>query len=137
MENKTQPPFVFKISFEITYDMFEIILVGALEGGSNYWYQLHTDEFRKDLVGSNDEPLSTRIAMTLFTKPDFKMNVYDVESEEDVALGVLTQESMLEAFQIIHTKWNWHFNNLVTDNHDAETSDVFFQVAIMKDIVFG
>jgi hypothetical protein len=30
-----------------------------------------------------------------------------------------------------------HFKNLATDNEDAETADVFMQLAVMGEIVFG
>ena len=30
-----------------------------------------------------------------------------------------------------------HFKNIATDNEDAETADVFMQLAVMGEIVFG
>jgi hypothetical protein len=30
-----------------------------------------------------------------------------------------------------------HFKNLATDNEDEETADVFLQLAVMGEIVFG
>jgi hypothetical protein len=44
---------------------------------------------------------------------------------------------MLKAFQIVAEKYSWHYNNLINESDDSETSDVFFQVATMGEIVFG
>lgn len=30
-----------------------------------------------------------------------------------------------------------HWTNFVTENHDAETADVFLQLVVLKDIVYG
>jgi hypothetical protein len=126
-----------KIEKQITQQHFESIIVGALEGGSNYWYDLKPDEFRSQLSESTDgEPISMRIAEALYNNPEFKMNVYDVEDEGEL-LGTVTQESMLDGLVIAALDYDWHFNNLMVENDDAETADVMFQLATMKDIVFG
>ena len=126
-----------KIEKQITQQHFESIIVGALEGGSNYWYDLKPDEFESQLSESTkDEPLSMRIAEALYTNPEFKMNVYDYEDEGEL-LGTVTQESMLSGLVIAALDYDWHFNNLMSEHDDAETADVMFQLAAMKDIVFG
>ena len=126
-----------KIEKQITLGHFESIIVGALEGGSNYWYDLKPDEFRSQLSESTEgEPISMRIAKALYDNPEFKMNVYDAEDEGEL-LGTVTQESMLDGLIIAALDYDWHFNNLMTENDDAETADVMFQLATMKDIVFG
>ena len=82
------------INKEITLDHFESVIINALEGGSNYWYWLETDEFESQLnQDKEDEPLTVRIAEALFNNPEFKMNVYDAEDETEL-LGTVTQESM-------------------------------------------
>jgi hypothetical protein len=126
-----------KIEKQITQQHFESIIVGALEGGSNYWYDLKLDEFKSQLSESTkDESLSMRIAEALYTNPEFKMNVYDYEDEGEL-LGTVTQESMLDGLVIAALDYDWHFNNLMSEHDDAETADVMFQLAAMKDIVFG
>jgi hypothetical protein len=119
---------------QITQDDFENIIVGALEGGSNYWYCLGDNLPPKD---SDRTPLSTRIATKLFTDPDYKLPIHDIEDPEGEPLGYITQQSMLDAYGIVAEKWPSHFSDMIGDNHDACTADVFFQVAVMGDIVFG
>lgn len=131
MENKT---LTVQINQEVTLEHFETIIAGALEGGSNYWYSLGEGIPPRD---ENQTPLSTRIAHHLFNDPTYKIQIMDAEDEEGEPLGYVTQESMLNAFQIISKQYPWHYNNLISENDDAETADVFFQVATMGEIVFG
>lgn len=34
-------------------------------------------------------------------------------------------------------KWPRHFGNFISENEDAETGDVFIQLALLGDIVYG
>jgi hypothetical protein len=121
---------------EITVDHFETIIVGALEGGSNYWYELNVDEFKTQLLGENNEPLSSRIAKTLYDNSKFQMNVYDIENEGEL-LGTVTQESMLRAIEITHEEYPDTYYELIEGQDDANTADVLFQIAAMGEITFG
>lgn len=125
------------IEKQITQQHFESIIVGALEGGSNYWYWMVPDEFRSQLSESTKgEPLSMRIAEALYNDPEFKMNVYDTEDANEL-LGTVTQQTMLNALATAADIYPNHFNDLMNEYDDAETSDVLFQLATMKGIVFG
>lgn len=122
---------------KITQQHFESIIVGALEGGSNYWYWLVPEEFKSQLSESTKgEPLSIRITEALYNNPEFKMNVYDAEDANEL-LGTVTQQTMLNALAMAADSYPDHFNDLMNEYDDAGTSDVLFQLATMKDIVFG
>jgi len=120
----------------VSFDHFENIIVGALEGGSNYWYELNVAEFRNTLKGEKGEPISTRIAQSLYEDPTFKMNVYDIEEEGEL-LGTVTQESILNAIKTANEKHSDVFYDLFEGSWDANTADVLFQLATMGEIVFG
>ncbi len=121
---------------QITQDDFENIIVTALEGGSNYWYSLGEGIPPKDNKGT---PLAVRIAERIFNDSNYKLPIHDIEDEEGEPLGYLSQQSLLDAYGIISEKWPTHFHNMTSEDgdYDAETADVFFQVAVMGDIVFG
>ena len=120
----------------ISLNHFEDIIVTALEGGSNYWYELDVDEFRKDLELEDGEPLSTRIAKSLFENPNFKMNVYDIEEPGEI-LGTVTQKSMLTAIETAYYDYNHIYNDMMEGTGDADTTDMLFQLATMGEITFG
>ena len=125
-----------KIDQPITLEHFEEIIVTALEGGSNYWYELNVNEFNTELELEASEPISTRIAKTLYEKPEFKMNVYDVENPEEL-LGTVTQKSMLKAIELAQKDYNNVFYDLMDGTGDVDTADVLFQLATMEELVFG
>ena len=72
------------------------------------------------------------------------IKVYDAENPTDY-LGLLCLENISAALNYMANfkdkkgknipKRHWH--NLIQDNADAETADVFLQLAVMGEIVFG
>ena len=124
------------ISQNISLEHFEEIIVTALEGGSNYWYSLSPNDFEDNLEGKKEEPLSSRIAKTLYNDPKFQMKVYDVE-EDNFELGIVSQESMLKAIEIAYEKYNWVYEDLIQGNGDADTADALFQLATLGELVYG
>lgn len=115
------------------------MLVGALEGGSNYWYWLDGENLWNDDRRA-DEYLESRIIRKLWDEGQ-SLTVYDKEewyaSEELVELGTMTKESILEAFTLMYDDYPRHYVDLLNQNDDATTADVWFQLAVMKDVVYG
>jgi hypothetical protein len=116
------------IKIEITKEIFEDIIVTALEGGSNYWYLL------KDNLPKNkdNEPLSIRISNMLWDNIEYKLPVYDIENEDEL-LGYLSQESLINTLQQNPEK----LSCFLEGNYDADDADYIFQIAIMGEVVFG
>jgi hypothetical protein len=124
------------ITMPVSYEVFENIIVTALEGGSNYWYLLgDLDPVRAWCKKNNikDEPMTIKIAMALFNDPEFMLDVYDVENEDDV-LGTITQASLLKAMASRPEEALKFINE---DDYDAYTADTLFQTAVMGEVVFG
>jgi hypothetical protein len=126
--------FQINIPVTITEEQIENIIVGALEGGSNYWYLIGEGIPPQDESGRT---MSERITHEIINNPEYKLAIHDLEDEEGEPLGYLTQEGMIKAFEIVATNYNWHYQNLINEEDDAETHDVFFQCAVMGEIVFG
>jgi hypothetical protein len=129
-----------KITIDLTQEMFENVIVTALEGGSNYWYEINVDEFRSKLPikAGRYNALTEKIAKALFTDPTFEMKVYDIENPEEV-LGIVTQASMVKAFEIASKNYVTQFGNITNEDgdYDADDADVLFQLAVMGEVVFG
>lgn len=113
-------------------EYIEYLLTDALEGGSNYWYYLRNE----DLPSKKPGVLMVDAILLSLTKENGSLDVYDAEDEDEL-LGKLTLESMLGAFDLMEQNWPSHYDDLLNDNADASTADVWFQLAVMKDIVFG
>lgn len=118
------------------HQLFEDLIVTALEGGSNYWY--HLGIIRDGLEEYKDEnKLYLSEAVARYALQDYGVvPIYDYENPED-HLGDLTKESMYEAFKIMKRDYDQHYWDARSENWDADTADVFFQLAVMGEIVFG
>lgn len=140
METIKESGFDVVTKTRITEEEISAVVVTAMEGGSNYWYFVDTKESKglppKKNDGSISDCLTMRISKALAEDPNFSMPVRDIENREDV-LGVLSQESMKKAFEIAAKEYPRAFQNIMTDNGDAEDADIIFQLAVMGELVFG
>ena len=123
-----------KLNMEITEEHLSNWFCGALEGGSNYWYLLN-DIDRKNFI--KGEPLVENLAKSFMANPDYKLNVYDIESDEEDLLGSVTLENIEYALTLMQVHYPELFEDLVHGDADADSCDVWFQLATMQDVVFG
>jgi len=109
------------------------LITTAIEGGSNYWASFKFPDNWKEKSQS-------------YAEIPFKgenIAVYDIETGE--LLGYLNSASIKVGLQLMADRKDLkgkpvparHFKNLATDNEDAETADVFMQLAVMGEIVYG
>lgn len=124
---------VFPVPTELIWNAF----VGAFEGGSTYW--LHeanliegTKHTRTDLVWWGEE--------IVFANP-FKIEIiYDLEND-DGGNGngnkTIDNSDILIGLCVMAVKYPRHFADLVSENDDSITHDVFMQCVVLGDIIYG
>ena len=118
---------------EVDFELFESWMITALEGGSNYWYFIKSLPKRDDLKGlAFSEALST-----LVWKHDEKIEVFDIENQDDEPLGVIEKSKVIATLQKLSKENNEVFVNLTNENYDAMDCDIFFQVLVMDEVTFG
>lgn len=128
-----------KASVNITGQRIADLVCCAIEGGSNYWCK------GIYLVTPNQDTLSDSI---WYCSPelwdgDFTISILeDTEQEDDngdliYKDHIVNQESFQKAFDLMAEKYPWHLANFMNENEDAETGDVFLQLATFGDIVYG
>jgi len=121
----------------LTEDDVENMVVGAWEGGSNYWAYVSDKMIDKiyDKTGDmNDEPTVNRVLMAV--QRGLPVKVRDADNPSEV-LGTLTPKSWAKAEQLMIKNHRSHFADIVGQNDDATTADVFFQLAVLGDLVYG
>tara|TARA_R110000796_G_scaffold215252_1_gene331235 strand:+ start:104 stop:511 length:408 start_codon:yes stop_codon:yes gene_type:complete len=121
-----------KVEIELEYEMFENIIVTALEGGSNYWYVLG------DIKGCKKMPHkaeSERIAYGLWHNKESKVCIHDVEDGE--LLGTLTQDRVREGLALGCGEHMEEIGMMMDGKYDAWTADTLFQILVMGEIVYG
>lgn len=126
------------IIINLTDEQHENLVVSALEGGSNYWYYLTeravkiVDKFCP--ADKKDEPFSIRFWAAI--KAGASIPVNDVENVKH-NLGKISLASIEKGEQILADKYFSHFADIMDENDDATTADVWFQLCTLGEIVYG
>lgn len=122
-----------KVTIEVSLSYATIwnLLICAIEGGSNYWYMIRKTEFAPGLSRKN----FTYIHEIPFTE-GCTLWIGDKEDNKDPAKP-LNLETMKTGLKVMSEKYPRHFRNLVDENEDAETGDVFLQCCLFGEIVYG
>lgn len=125
------------ISKTIDREILENIFVTAIEGGSNYWYDIPDSEYDKIMEATTKgKSFSERLFEAVYDK-GIDVDIYDLEEPED-KLGTLSKNTLQDRLQALtESPHNWALDREIEENGDAETSDVVFQYLVMQDIVFG
>lgn len=130
----------------ITDELVRNLLVGAFEGGSNYWYLIEKYEY------GNVSPHEFREGGKYYD-PEYKMMDHYLlpfvpgcslvisnrmaEEGDNVEKYILNRQSIQSGLEIMRDKFPRHWNDLVTENDDCETADVFLQCALMGNVIYG
>lgn len=112
------------------------MLTGALEGGSNYWYEIKETAdsiIRECTPEMQGRPFVDRMFMAI--KQGRAIQVHDCETDE--LLGEITMQAMEEGEKLMQAKHPEHFADILSENDDATTADVWFQMVVLKDLVYG
>ena len=143
----------------LTKDDIIDLFVTALEGGSNYWYYL---DLPKD-IKSYGQSISEAVGNYILQGGEIK--VYDVEEYREIKrnladgeytiqgdvidekslnedlesakLGVISMDKILEAITLIKKDYPEVWENILLENDDAGDADVFLQLCVMGDVVYG
>jgi hypothetical protein len=121
----------------LTSEDVENLMCSAIEGGSNYWYfikQKSSDRVREATQDMEGEPFVDRLLMAV--QRGAVINVFDVEDFSN-KLGTLTPQSWAKAEELMIKNHRSHLGDVLAENDDATTGDVFFQLALMGEIVYG
>jgi len=120
------------------------LMIDAIEGGSNYWYLLGEDAtntiskyqgLKLPLHGEYFYSTFAEAIMPAIEKEE-KIPIHDIESPHEL-LGILSLESIKRGEEIMFEQYPKHFANILNENSDAETADVWLQLCVMGEIVFG
>lgn len=112
------------------------LLTSALEGGSNYWYEIRKAACDKiDSVKPSDGKTPFVDRMWAAIKAGKNIEVHDIESRD--LLGHISLETIERGEQSMLEQQPEHFADILAENDDACTGDVWFQFAVLNQIVYG
>ena len=110
------------------------LIITAIEGGSNYWYFL--DNEACDIINQyKDKGMAFSEAILPAINDENKIPIHDCETGD--LLGYLSKESIEKGEESMYKEFSDHFSNSLNENWDAETADVWFQLCVMGELVYG
>jgi hypothetical protein len=135
----------FNIVASITREDVSGLLVSALEGGSNYWYEIVGEQIPKksDLFYMNEKD---RKENKVFSHIQFPLSrgggltVVDKCLDEAKHKGkkwTLNLSTIEDGLNTMLKKYPRHFADFLSGDYDAETGDVFLQCCLFGDAVYG
>lgn len=121
------------LTAKVDWDKIVNAIIGAFEGGSAYW--LREADYTYQPSGIKGSPL---YAETDFWAKGGKMMIRYDDPEGD---GLKTKEIGLDEIRLglrsMATESPRHFNDLLSENDDAITHDVFIQHVLFSEVVYG
>lgn len=135
------------------------LFVTALEGGSNYWYYMDLPDNIKSYGQSISEAVGEFILQggkIYFYDNELRSEVirdrnrgeYTIEGDvidqkrfdedmDETYLGHVDMNHILEAITIIKKEYPNIWENILLEQEDAGDADVFLQLCVMGEVVFG
>ena len=124
-------PESFTLSIELPMQRLTDLVTSALEGGSRYWYMI--DTAKSNRVGTEflvEEPAAGgSLCIMLLNEEDGPLKG---KSE-----WTLDKEAMIRGIKLMATSNPRNFADFIQENDDAETGDVFLQLCLFGEVVFG
>lgn len=118
-----------KTSYTISEERISEMLTGAFEGGSTYWIEG---------IISVDSPKNMEYLSDIFN--DLKSHGYlliKAAKHGPKSGWYLTREKVKRGLELMSRENAAHFADLIQENDDANTADVFLQYCLFGKIVFG
>lgn len=144
-----------KLTKEDIIDLF----VTALEGGSNYWYYMDLPDNIKSYGQSISEAVGEYILQgnkVYFYDDELRSEVirglnrgeYTIQGDvidqkrfdediDETFLGYVDMDKILDSISVIKTEYPEIWENILLEQADAGDADVFLQLCVMGEIVFG
>jgi len=135
------------------------LFVTALEGGSNYWYLMDLPDNIKSYGDYTSEAVGEYILQGGYiefydveeyreVQRNFRNGYYDIsgdlknekEYQEDLEktkLGYVDMDKILDTIPVLKKNYPKIWENILLENADAGDADVFLQLCVMGDVVFG
>jgi hypothetical protein len=124
-----------KTETPISPERIACLMISAVEGGCNYWCSGLFLE-RPTEKGLSEQPWYA--APELYENPELRLRVVEqVEVDDETKDYVVDLIDIQRGLQIMAEKYPTHFADIVNENDDAITADVFLQCVALKEVVYG
>lgn len=141
--------------WDISSERIADLFIGAIEGNSMvrswcaglYWRDF--DCPADDIPENTTEPAVHWYAdPMLYEREDFQISLHEIEDESvwngcfapdtpGLKVHVIKIQDVLDGLQLMADQYPGHWEDLVSENDDNVTQDVFLQLTVLKKLVYG
>jgi len=113
------------------------LLCGAFEGGSNYWYMIESYK-TPEVTGKPWGEEYTPAYISIPFSEDGAVMLVDCEDEEGDKF-TLDKEAVARGKKLLEEdeQYSHHFADVLNENDDACTGDVFLQLCVFGEVIYG
>lgn len=104
------------------------LLCSAFEGGSNYWYMIEAYRYPKGMTGKDFE--------FPYLEVPFAGGAIKITADGEKKVHILDRTALEKGWKLMIEKYPRHYADAMTD-FDATTGDVYLQLCLFGDIIFG
>lgn len=125
---------------ELPFERVINCIVGGLEGGYSDWLHSFTPEDRDVGKDAAEKGTIWYARESFWNQGGWATAIYDLATRPEgngAGKMVVNLESLYRGMNLMATKAPKHFADLVNENDDAITHDVFMQMVILGEIVYG
>lgn len=137
----TEKKFAVKTEMSVTYEMVGNLLTNAFEGGSGYWApeaRVVADSVKKLTFGTDQNGDNYHRRIVRYPLSGGKALVMeDCGEGEKPVWRTLDMAAIQRGLDLMARDYPKHFSNIIAENDDAETADVFLQLALLGEIKYG
>lgn len=122
----------------VSFDQISSLLCSAFEGGSNYWYLI--DSYHAPGIyhfRSSVEQIYPYLDYPLNHGGFVMIETLEKDEIEGKTTWRLDQTAIEEGLKVMSKDFPKHFADILTENADAETGDVFLQCCLFGELVYG
>lgn len=124
-----------KVKLEVPVERISHLLCSALEGGSNYWYTINTFHMPKSLAFRTDKK-------KVFKHIDWPLNKggwLTISSTEEPERPTVrfNLKAAERGLQLMAEKYPQHFADFIKEDDDQTTGDVFLQLSVYGEVLYG
>lgn len=110
------------------------LLCSAFEGGSNYWYEIVAYQAPKNpWKFPGDETLFRHIGYPLAAGGA----VVIADQENEGKIYRLTPKAVARGWELLKNDQPRHYADVLSEDADATTGDVFLQLCLFGEVIYG
>ena len=123
-----------EVTIKIPKQRIADLLNCAFEVGSNYWYVIREHVYPEGKTVHDYEFPYLELPLT----EGGSLIIDDKEDERGAQSGkILNLESISKGIALLHDQYPHLFLDFWEENEDAETGDVFLQLCLFGEVIFG